>query len=117
MDLSSDVVRSPIPRRSRKVWTASKLCFHSATITSVVRSGGEWLRTRQVNPTGTINSRAVPTIDGSKSVIYGESDLIPVNEQHRAMPAHGVDNDGCELHPRIAGCVHGIDSLITGFTA
>jgi len=98
-------------------------CFHLAAIASVVRSGCEWLRTHQVNLTGTINvfdqarrlrSRgAIPVIYASTAAVYGDNDVNPINEQRPAAPlsAYGADKYACELHARIAGRVHGIPTV------
>jgi len=97
-------------------------CFHLAAIASVVRSGCEWLRTHQVNLTGTINvfdqarrlrSRgAIPVIYASTAAVYGDNDVNPINEQRPAAPlsAYGADKYACELHARIAGR-HGIPTV------
>jgi UDP-glucose 4-epimerase len=98
-------------------------CFHLAAIASVVRSGCEWLRTHQVNLTGTITiferarqlrSRgAIPVIYASTAAVYGNSNLVPIGEQRPAAPlsAYGADKHACELHARIAGSVHGIPTV------
>jgi UDP-glucose 4-epimerase len=111
------------PAEVEEAFDGVAACFHLAAIASVRRSGCEWLRTHQVNLTGTINilaqarrsrkSRAIPVIYASTAAVYGESDAVPIGEQHRAMPvsAYGADKYGCELHARIAGCVHGIPTV------
>jgi UDP-glucose 4-epimerase len=98
-------------------------CFHLAAIASVVRSNNEWLRTHQVNLTGTINifdqarrllsRREIPVVYASTAAIYGDTGSRPVGEQHAAAPlsAYGADKRACELHARIAGTVHGIPTI------
>jgi UDP-glucose 4-epimerase len=98
-------------------------CFHLAAIASVVRSGCEWLRTHEVNLTGTIHifervrkwrsRRTIPVIYASTAAIYGDSDLVPLGEQRPATPlsAYGADKYASELHARIAGSVHGIPTV------
>ena len=57
-------------------------CFHLAAIASVVCSNREWLRTREVNLTGTLNilnqarrlrnRREIPIVYASSAAIYGD---------------------------------------------
>ncbi len=98
-------------------------CFHLAAIASVVRSSCEWLRTHQVNLTGTINifnqarrlrtHREIPVVYASTAAVYGDSSLVPIGEQRPGTPlsAYGADKCACELHARVAGSVHGIPTL------
>jgi UDP-glucose 4-epimerase len=98
-------------------------CFHLAAIASVVRSNNEWLRTHQVNLTGTINvfdqarrsrGRAeIPVIYASTAAVYGDSGNLPVSEQRLVDPlsAYGADKYACELHARVAGAVHGVPTI------
>src|SRR6267154_1759547 len=98
-------------------------CFHLAAIASVARSSREWLRTHQVNLTGTINifdqarrllsRREIPVVYASTAAIYGDSGILPVGEQRPAAPlsGYGADKRACELHARIAGAVHGIPTI------
>lgn len=98
-------------------------CFHLAAIASVVRSNDEWLRTHQVNLTGTINvldqarrsrgRREIPVVYASTAAVYGDSGNLPVSEQRRVAPlsAYGADKYACELHARVAGAVHGIPTI------
>jgi UDP-glucose 4-epimerase len=98
-------------------------CFHLAAIASVVRSHREWLRTHQVNLTGTINvfdqarparrRRAVPVIYASTAAIYGNCGNVPADEESPAAPlsAYGADKHACELHARIAGAIHGVPTV------
>ena len=95
-------------------------CFHLAAIASVVRSNTEWLRTHQVNLTGTINvfdqarrqrhRREIPVIYASSAAVYGDCGSIPIAEDTAAAPlsAYGADKRACELHARVAGAVHRI---------
>jgi UDP-glucose 4-epimerase len=106
-----------------QAFVSVEACFHLAAIASVVRSGCDWLRTHQVNLTGTINifeqarqSRrrgAIPVIYASTAAVYGDSGLVPIDEQRPAVPlsAYGADKYACELHARIAGLVHGIPTV------
>jgi UDP-glucose 4-epimerase len=98
-------------------------CFHLAAIASVVRSSCEWLRTHQVNLTGTINifdrarrlrhHREIPVVYASTAAVYGDNGLAPIGEDRPIAPlsAYGADKRACELHARIAGSVHGIPTL------
>jgi UDP-glucose 4-epimerase len=98
-------------------------CFHLAAIASVLRSNEEWLRTHQVNLTGTINvfdearrlraRRAVPIVYASTAAVYGDGGIHPVSEQLPAAPlsAYGADKRACELHARVAGAVHGVATI------
>jgi len=96
-------------------------CFHLAAIASVERSHRGWVRTHQVNLTGTINvfdkaarqaqrRRVVPVVYASSAAIYGECRTIPIGEDSPANPlsAYGADKLACEFHARIAGAVHGV---------
>jgi UDP-glucose 4-epimerase len=98
-------------------------CFHLAAIASVTRSHRDWLRTHQVNLTGTINifdrarssrrRREVPVVYASTAAIYGNCGNFPVDEESPAAPlsAYGADKHACELHARIAGAIHGVPTV------
>jgi UDP-glucose 4-epimerase len=98
-------------------------CFHLAAIASVTRSHREWLRTHQVNLTGTINvfdqarrsrrHREVPVVYASTAAIYGNCGNFPVDEESPAAPlsAYGADKHACELHARVAGAIHGLPTV------
>ena len=98
-------------------------CFHLAAIASVARSHREWLRTHQVNLTGTINvfdrarpsrrRRGVPVVYASTAAIYGNCGSFPVDEESSAAPlsAYGADKHACELHARVAGAIHGVPTV------
>jgi UDP-glucose 4-epimerase len=89
----------------------------------VARSSREWLRTHQVNLTGTINifdqarrlrsRREIPVVYASTAAVYGDCGIVPIGEQRPVAPlsAYGADKRACELHARIAGSVHGIPTL------
>jgi len=95
-------------------------CFHLAAIASVEQCNREWLRTHQVNLTGTINifneaRRArrrgeVPVVYASSAAVYGDSHTTPADENSCAVPlsAYGADKRACELHARAAGVTHGV---------
>jgi UDP-glucose 4-epimerase len=98
-------------------------CFHLAAIASVARSHREWLRTHQVNLTGTINvfdqarpsrrRREVPVVYASTAAVYGNCGNVPVDEEGPAAPlsAYGADKHACELHARVAGAIHGVPTV------
>jgi UDP-glucose 4-epimerase len=98
-------------------------CFHLAAIASVARSSTEWLRTHQVNLTGTINifdqarrlrsRREIPVVYASTAAVYGDGGAVSLGEKRPIAPlsAYGVDKRACELHARIAGSVHGIPTV------
>jgi UDP-glucose 4-epimerase len=98
-------------------------CFHLAAIASVGRSHLEWLRTHQVNLTGTINvfdqarpsrrHREVPVVYASTAAIYGNCGSFPIDEESPAVPlsAYGADKHACELHARVAGAIHGVPTI------
>jgi UDP-glucose 4-epimerase len=98
-------------------------CFHLAAIASVERSHREWLRTHQVNLTGTINvfncaqrsrhQREVPVVYASTAAVYGDCGIAPVTEKCPADPlsAYGVAKHACELQARVAGAVHGVPTI------
>jgi UDP-glucose 4-epimerase len=89
----------------------------------VARSHREWLRTHQVNLTGTINvfdqarpsrrRREVPVVYASTAAIYGNCGSFPVDEESPAAPlsAYGADKHACELHARVAGAIHGVPTV------
>jgi UDP-glucose 4-epimerase len=98
-------------------------CFHLAAIASVARSHREWLRTHQVNLTGTINvfnqarpsrrHRELPVVYASTAAIYGNCGSFPVDEESPPAPlsAYGADKYACELHARVAGAIHGVPTI------
>jgi UDP-glucose 4-epimerase len=95
-------------------------CFHLAATASVERCHREWLRSHQVNLTGTINvfdqarrvraDRPVPVVYASTAAVYGDCGVAGVSEEYPAAPlsSYGADKAACELHARIAGPVHGV---------
>ena len=96
-------------------------CFHLAAIASVERSHRGWVRTHQVNLTGTINvfdqaarqaqhRRVVPVVYASSAAVYGDCRAVPIGEDSPANPlsAYGADKLACEFHARIAGAIHGV---------
>jgi UDP-glucose 4-epimerase len=98
-------------------------CFHLAAIASVVRSNREWLRTHEVNLTGTLNilnqarrlrnRREIPIVYASSAAIYGDCATVPIGEGTPVAPmsAYGADKSACELHARVAGAVHEIPTV------
>ena len=98
-------------------------CFHLAAIASVARSHRDWLRSHQVNLTGTINvferarpsrrRRELPVVYASTAAIYGNCGSFPVDEESPAAPlsAYGADKHACELHARVAGAIHGVPTI------
>ena len=98
-------------------------CFHLAAIASVARSHRDWLRSHQVNLTGTINvfdrarpsrrRRELPVVYASTAAIYGNCGSFPVDEDSPAAPlsAYGADKHACELHARVAGAIHGVPTV------
>ncbi|HEY3620393.1 MAG TPA: NAD-dependent epimerase/dehydratase family protein [Candidatus Sulfotelmatobacter sp.] len=98
-------------------------CFHLAAIASVVRSNREWLRTHEVNLTGTLNilnqarrlrtRREIPIVYASSAAIYGDCGTVPIGEDTPLAPlsAYGADKSACELHARVAGAVHEIPTV------
>ena len=98
-------------------------CFHLAAIASVVRSNREWLRTHEVNLTGTLNifnqarrlrhRREIPIVYASSAAIYGDCGTVPIGEDTPVAPlsAYGADKRACELHARVAGAVHEIPTV------
>src|SRR5215470_12340775 len=97
--------------------------FHLAAIASVLRSNGEWLRSHQVNLTGTINifdrarrlrhRRKIPVVYASSAAVYGDCTTLPIGEDAPVAPlsAYGADKSACELHARVAGAVHEIPTV------
>ena len=71
-------------------------CFHLAAIASVVRSNREWLRTHEVNLTGTLNifnqvrrlrhRREIPIVYASSAAIYGNCGTVPIGEDAPVAP-------------------------------
>ena len=98
-------------------------CFHLAAIASVLRSNREWLRTHQVNLTGTLNilnqarrlrhRREIPIVYASSAAIYGDCSIFPIGEDAPTAPlsAYGADKSACELHARVAGAMHEIPTV------
>jgi len=108
------------PRPVQQAFEDIDACFHLAAIASVVRSNREWLRTHQVNLTGTINvfdqarrlrpRREIPVVYASTAAIYGDCAAVPMGEDSPAAPlsAYAADKSACEFHARVAGAVHRI---------
>src|SRR5438067_5342616 len=71
-------------------------CFHLAAIASVVRSNREWLRTHQVNLSGTIGifdqarrvrqGREIPVVYASTAAVYADGGIVPLGEQAPIAP-------------------------------
>ena len=111
------------PKAVERAFDGIDACFHLGAIASVVRSHSEWLRTHQVNLTGTINIfdqarrqrslREIPIVYASTAAIYGDGGVVAVGEQRPAAPlsAYGADKRACELHARIAGAIHKIPTV------
>src|SRR5271169_5252763 len=65
-------------------------CFHLAAIASVEQCNLEWLRTHQVNLSGTINIFAearrsrgeIPVVYASTAAVYGDCDAASASEDH-----------------------------------
>ena len=91
-------------------------CFHLAAIVSVQQSNDDWVRTHQVNLTGTINifdackKHKVPVVYASSSAVYGDNAETPLKETSgvRPLTAYGADKLGSELHAKVASLVHGV---------
>ena len=94
-------------------------CFHLAAIASVEQCNLEWLRTHQVNLSGTINvfnearrsgRGEIPVVYASTAAVYGDCHTAPASEDSCAVPlsAYGADKRACELHARAAGLTHGL---------
>jgi UDP-glucose 4-epimerase len=98
-------------------------CFHLAAVASVEECNRNWLRTHQINLTGTINvldqarrswnGRPMPVVYASSAAVYGDCGATPVGESQLADPlsAYGADKRACELHARVAGAVHGVPTV------
>lgn len=91
-------------------------CFHLAAIASVEESNQNWVRTHQVNLTGTINvfdaarKNRTPVVYASSAAVYGDNADMPLKESSTVRPltAYGADKLGSELHARVASLVHGV---------
>ena len=96
-------------------------CFHLAAIVSVQRSSKDWLRTHQVNASGTValldaiarKGRRVPVVFASSAAVYGDNAHIPLKETALCTPlsAYGADKLTCELHAFVASHIHGIPTI------
>jgi len=96
-------------------------CFHLAAIVSVQQSAEEWLRTHQVNQSGTValfdalaqKKRPLPVVFASSAATYGDCLDIPLRETSPTAPlsAYGVDKLVCEWQARIASTIHGIPAI------
>ena len=90
--------------------------FHLAAISSVQDSIENWVRTHQVNLTGTVNVfdaariKRTPVIYASSAAVYGDNADMPLKETSAARPltAYGSDKFGSEQHARVASLVHGV---------
>jgi len=96
-------------------------CFHLAAIASVERCTQDWVRSNQVNLTGTINlfdqarrrSDPIPVVYASSAAVYGDPRSTPITEDAPAMPlsAYGVDKFASELQASIAGRIYGLPTV------
>jgi UDP-glucose 4-epimerase len=98
-------------------------CFHLAAIASVEQGNRDWLRTHQVNLSGTINIfnaarrlrniSDIPVVYASSAAVYGNSGAAAAAETSCAAPlsAYGADKRACELHARAAGLTHGLRTV------
>jgi UDP-glucose 4-epimerase len=97
-------------------------CFHLAAIASIERCNLEWLRTHQVNLSGTINvfnaarrsgRGEIPVVYASSAAVYGDCHTTPASEDGCAVPlsAYGADKRACELHAHAAGVTHGLRTI------
>jgi UDP-glucose 4-epimerase len=114
--INADVVDPDMVGRAFDAITG---CFHLAAIASIERCNLEWLRTHQVNLSGTINvfnqarrsgRSEIPVVYASSAAVYGDSRITPASEDSCAVPlsAYGADKRACELHARAAGVTHGL---------
>ncbi|HEU5046402.1 MAG TPA: NAD-dependent epimerase/dehydratase family protein [Rickettsiales bacterium] len=95
-------------------------CFHLAAIVSVQKSSEEWLRTHQVNQSGTValfdaiarSRRPIPVVYASSAATYGDCADIPLGESSSCNPlsAYGLDKLACEWQGRVAAGIHAIPS-------
>lgn len=91
-------------------------CFHLAAISSVQKSNDEWVRTHQINQTGTVNvfdaakTNKTPVVYASSAAVYGDNADVPLKEVSSVRPltAYGADKLGSELQARVASMVHGV---------
>ncbi|MBF0126296.1 MAG: NAD-dependent epimerase/dehydratase family protein [Magnetococcales bacterium] len=98
-------------------------CWHLAAIASVTRSNEAWVDTHRVNLTGSVQvldaarrvggGRRVPVVYASSAAVYGDHDVMPLEEGFptRPLTAYGADKCGTELHARVAGQAHGVPTL------
>jgi UDP-glucose 4-epimerase len=107
------------PEVVERAFDAIAGCFHLAAIASVEQCNREWLRTHQVNLSGTINvfnqarrsgRREIPVVYASSAAVYGDCRTTLASEDGCAAPlsAYGADKRACELHARAAGVTHGL---------
>jgi len=91
-------------------------CFHLAAISSVQQSNEDWVKTHQVNLTGSINifeackENKIPVVYASSAAVYGDNAETPLKETSgvRPLTAYGADKLGSELHAKVASLVHGV---------
>jgi UDP-glucose 4-epimerase len=99
-------------------------CFHLAAIASVEKGTRDWYGTHRTNLSGTIatfdaareesevRGAPVPVVYASSAAVYGDPRSLPLREEDvpRPLSAYGADKLGCELHARIGGAVHGLQT-------
>ncbi len=91
-------------------------CFHLAATEQVRVSNEQWLRSHQVNLSGTVNvfdasrEKCTPVVYASSAAVYGDNAEIPLKEHSdvRAITAYGADKRASELHAHVASLVYGI---------
>lgn len=113
------------PAALRRAFHGIDGCFHLAAIASVERSHRDWLRSHQVNLTGTIAifeearrtrqtcGRPLPVVYASSAAVYGNTAEVPIGETicPHPMSAYGADKYGCEMHARVASLVHNVPTV------
>ena len=81
------------PNAVEQAFEGIDACFHLAAIASVERSNREWLRTHQVNLTGTVNvfdqarrlrhRREIPVVYASTAAVYGDCAVVAIGNRAR----------------------------------
>lgn len=96
------------------------LCFHLAAIPVIAMPIESWVEYHTNNLSGTITilqeairHANVPVVYASSSAVYGDCQILPLNEKMNAMPfsAYGASKLACEMNAFVAKSIFKLPSI------
>jgi UDP-glucose 4-epimerase len=108
-------------RLLKKIMSDVEVIFHGAAVVGVVRAYKNPLQTLETNLKGTINTLEIARkydiqkfVFASSSEVYGETDKIPIPENHPLSPisAYGVAKVAGEHYCKAYNKTHGLGTVI-----